>query len=178
MQAPCGIRRREYEGDVLRGGWHYDIDTLGFNYRITDFQCALGEHQLGRVEEFIAARNDVARGYRELLEGVERVALPAEPGLGGRHAYHLFVVRFPEGAARRKLVYDQLRREGIGTQLHYIPIPAHNLYRSLGYSMDGLPEARAYHEQALSLPMFPTMTAGDVDRVVQALRRALELPRP
>lgn len=173
-----GIRRREYEGDVLRGGWHYDIDTLGFNYRITDFQCALGEHQLARVDEFISARNEVAHRYRQLLAGVEGIALPAEPGAGGRHAYHLFVVRFPEGAQRRKLVYDQLRQEAIGTQLHYIPIPSHNLYRSLGYSMDDLPEAGSYHEQALSLPMFPTMTADDVDRVVDALHRALAVPLP
>lgn len=173
-----GIRRREYDGDILRGGWHYDIETLGFNYRITDFQCALGEHQLARVGEFIAARNEVARRYRQLLDGVERIVALPEPPADGRHAYHLFVVRFPEGAARRKLVYDHLRQDGIGTQLHYIPIPAHGLYRSLGYSMDNLPEARSYHEQALSLPMFPTMTAADVDRVVAALHRALEVPLP
>jgi dTDP-4-amino-4,6-dideoxygalactose transaminase len=73
-------------------------------------------------------------------------------------------------------VFDALRADGIGTQLHYIPIPAHALYRRLGYTMDGLPEAQAYWEQALSLPIFPRMRDDDVQRVVDALRRALELP--
>jgi perosamine synthetase len=171
-----GMVRRDYGDDLLRGGWHYDIDTLGFNYRITDFQCALGEHQLGRLETFIADRNQIASVYRELFAGLERVRLPAQAPDGGRHAYHLFVVRFAEGAARRRAVYDHLRASGIGPQLHYIPIPAHGLYRSLGYSMDDLPAAQAYYEQALSLPLFPGMTEGDAQRVVREVRHALELP--
>jgi UDP-4-amino-4,6-dideoxy-N-acetyl-beta-L-altrosamine transaminase len=173
-----GIRRRESADDVLEGGWHYDIDTLGFNYRITDFQCALAEHQLARLDEFLAARNEIARIYRELLDGTEGLVLPAQAPPDGRHAYHLFVVRFPEGPARRRAVYDHLRRVGIGPQLHYIPIPVHGLYRSLGYSMDNLPAAQAYYEQALSLPMFPTMTRDDIARVVGDLRAALEATLP
>lgn len=173
-----GIRRRASGDDVLQGGWHYDIDTLGFNYRITDFQCALGEHQLGRIEEFILARNETARSYRAMLEGVEHLRLPAAAAPDARHAYHLFVVRFLEGPARRRSVYDHLRAVGIGPQLHYIPIPAHGLYRSLGYSMDDLPHAQAYYEQALSLPMFPTMTRDDVARVVRELLVAMETPLP
>ena len=173
-----GIRHGRPEEDVMRGGWHYDIDTLGFNYRITDFQCALGEHQLGRLDGFVAVRNEWAELYRELLQDVPEVLLPAPAPSGGRHAYHLFVVRFIEGAHRRRVVYDHLREAGIGTQLHYIPIPAHGLYRSLGYTMDELPNAQAYYEQALSLPLFPTMTADDVRRVGSELKRALELPIP
>ena len=169
-----GIRRREYPDDVMRGPWHYDIDSLGFNYRITDFQCALGLHQLTRLDEFVAARNEIASRYRQALAGVDRITLPAEAGDGELHAYHLFVVRFPEGPARRRAVYDHLRAAGIGPQLHYIPIPVHGLYRTLGYSMNDLPAAQAYYEQALSLPIFPTMRREDVDRVVDELHTALE----
>jgi UDP-4-amino-4,6-dideoxy-N-acetyl-beta-L-altrosamine transaminase len=168
-----GIRRREHPDDVMHGGWHYDVDTLGFNYRITDFQCALGEQQLTRLDEFIEARNRIAAHYRERFAAEGRVQLPLEPPAGERHGYHLFVVRFPGGAARRRAVYDHLRQAGIGTQLHYIPIPAHALYRSMGYSMDALPAAQAYYEQALSLPMFPAMREQDVDRVVREVRAAL-----
>jgi dTDP-4-amino-4,6-dideoxygalactose transaminase len=171
-----GMRRRESADDVLLGGWHYDIDTLGFNYRITDFQCALAEHQLGRLDEFITARNEIALLYREMLREVEQVTLPADAPADSRHAYHLFVVRFPEGPRRRRAVYDHLRSAGIGPQLHYIPIPVHGLYRSLGYSMENLPVAQAYYEQALSLPIFPKMGADDVARVVRELRHALEEP--
>lgn len=170
-----GIRRRDHGEDVMRGGWHYDIDSLGFNYRITDFQCALGEHQLGRLDEFIAARNRIAGLYRELLGDISGLQLPAAAApITGRHAYHLFVVRFEEGAARRRAAYDHLHAAGIGVQLHYIPIPAHGLYQSLGYTMEGLDATQAYYEQALSLPIFPTMTDDDVARVVRELSHALE----
>jgi dTDP-4-amino-4,6-dideoxygalactose transaminase len=171
-----GILRVEPTEDPMRGGWHYDIDTLGFNYRITDFQCALGESQLGQLERFVEARNEIAARYRELLGDVSGIRLPAEAPPGDRHAYHLFVVRFPDGARRRRQVYDHLQSAGIGAQLHYIPIPAHNLYRERGYSLDGLPEARAYWEQALSLPIFPTMQEEDVQRVVREVRQGLMQP--
>jgi UDP-4-amino-4,6-dideoxy-N-acetyl-beta-L-altrosamine transaminase len=175
-----GIRRRSDPDDVLAGGWHYDIDSLGFNYRITDFQCALGESQLGRLETFVAERNRVAAAYREALAGLEGVALPAEPPPGGLHAYHLFVVRFSEGAARRRQVYDGLRAAGIGTQLHYIPIYRHGLYRSLGYGDEAArcPNAEAYYREALSLPIFPAMRDADVERVAAELARLLEQPVP
>jgi perosamine synthetase len=179
------IRRDEPERDlmgrehqnVMRGGWHYDIDSLGFNYRITDFQCALGEHQLARLDEFIAARNQIADRYRELLGGIAELQLPAQAAKPqDSHAYHLFVVRFREGAHRRRAAYDHLRTCGIGVQLHYIPIPVHGLYRSLGYTMDGLQATQAYYEEALSLPIFPTMTGKDVERVAGEVRRALDAP--
>jgi perosamine synthetase len=171
-----GIRRHEHAEDPMRGGWHYDIDSLGFNYRITDFQCALGEHQLARLDELIAARNRIAGLYRELLGGIDELRLPAAADAAGdRHAYHLFVVRFLEGAVRRRVAYDHLRTRGIGAQLHYIPIPVHGLYRSLGYTMDGLDATQSYYEQALSLPIFPAMSDADVERVAGEVRCALEI---
>lgn len=173
-----GIRRTGQSGDPLLGPWHYDVATLGFNYRITDFQCALGLRQLGRLEAFVQERNRVAARYRELLRDEERVTLPAEPPPNGRHAYHLFVVRFPEGAKRRRQIAEGLRERGIGTQLHYIPIYRHSLYESLGYAdcAGRLPEAEAYYREALSLPMFPAMEDRDVERVVTELHRLLDEP--
>lgn len=170
-----GMSRRDHGDDVMRGRWHYDVESLGFNYRITDFQCALGEHQLARLDEFIAARNRIADLYRAQLEGFAELQLPARSPADGRHAHHLFVVRFREGAGRRRVAYDHLHASGIGVQLHYIPIPVHGLYRSLGYTMTGLDAAQQYYEQALSLPIFPTMREQDVARVVGELRRALDL---
>jgi UDP-4-amino-4,6-dideoxy-N-acetyl-beta-L-altrosamine transaminase len=171
-----GIRRVEPGEDPMRGGWHYEIDSLGFNYRITDFQCALGSSQLERLEQFIDARNAIAERYHELLSDLPGLRLPARAPAGDRHAYHLFVVRFEEGPRRRRLVFDALKDDGIGTQLHYVPIPAHALYRRLGYDMQGLPQGQAYWEQALSLPIFPLMEGADVERVADALRGALERP--
>jgi UDP-4-amino-4,6-dideoxy-N-acetyl-beta-L-altrosamine transaminase len=171
-----GIRRRDHGDDVMRGGWHYDVDSLGFNYRITDFQCALGERQLARLDEFVTARNRIADRYRELLGGIGELQLPFAANAGARHAYHLFVVRFREGAARRRVAYDHLRARGIGVQVHYIPIPTHGLYRSLGYTMKGLDATQSYYEQALSLPIFPAMSDADIARVVGEVRHALDAP--
>jgi UDP-4-amino-4,6-dideoxy-N-acetyl-beta-L-altrosamine transaminase len=176
-----GIARRSDPEDPMLGPWHYDVDTLGFNYRITDFQCALGLSQLQRLPRWVARRNAVAARYHELLAGTEGLQLPAEPRAGEVHGRHLFVVRFTEGPLRRRAMYDGLRDAGIGTQLHYIPIPHHGLYRSLGYgdaTMAELPEAQAYYEQALSLPMFPGLTDADVDRVAGAVRQLLAAPVP
>jgi perosamine synthetase len=159
--------------DPLHGPWHYDVTALGFNYRITDFQCALGSSQLHKLDGFIAQRNRVAALYRELLADVEGLTLPPSAPADGLHGYHLFIVRFDEGAWRRRMVCERLRDIGIGTQLHYIPIYRHTLYVSLGYdeARARLPEAERYYASALSLPIFPAMTEADVTRVAGELRR-------
>jgi perosamine synthetase len=170
-----GMTRRSDAGtDPLVGPWHYDIDSLGFNYRITDFQCALGLSQLRRLPQWIERRNAIAARYDELLGDVECLQLPARPAPGEVHGRHLYVVRFTEGAERRSFMFHALREAGIGTQLHYIPIPCHGLYRSLGYTMDDLPEAQAYYEQALSIPMYPGLSEDDVARVASEIRTLMQ----
>jgi perosamine synthetase len=171
-----GMTRRSDETDPLIGPWHYDVDSLGFNYRITDFQCALGLSQLRRLPQWIEQRNAIAARYDELLADVGGLQLPARPAPGEVHGRHLYVVRFTEGAERRRFMFDALRQAGIGTQLHYIPIPRHGLYRSLGYTMDDLPETQAYYEQALSIPMFPGLAEGEVARVASEIRQLMERP--
>jgi dTDP-4-amino-4,6-dideoxygalactose transaminase len=166
-----GERDRE---DPLFGGWHYEIDSLGFNYRITDFQCALGSTQLRRLDERIARRNDIARLYRRLLADERRVALPPHAQDDALHAYHLFVVRVLAGAEARLSTFQALRRASIGVQVHYIPIYRLPYYRDvLGYPQDTCPVAEEYYWGAISLPMFPAMTDSDVQRVVDELRSAL-----
>ncbi len=169
-----GIVRGGGGDDPLMGGWHYDVTELAYNYRITDFQCALGTSQMQRLDDFMERRNRVAAWYRDKLGATPGLVLPPEPPAGDRHAYHLFVVRFEAGAARRRAVYDALRAEQILCQLHYIPIYRHPLYRERGYGhlVDAMPHAEAYYHEALSLPMFPGMQEADVDRVVAALGRA------
>jgi perosamine synthetase len=169
-------RRSEPDTDPLIGPWHYDVDSLGFNYRITDFQCALGLSQLERLPGWVEQRNRHAARYDELLGGIDRLQLPAQTGPGEVHGRHLYVVRFKDGAQRRRFMFESLREAGIGTQLHYIPIPRHGLYRSLGYTMNGLPEAQAYYEQALSLPMYPGLSDADLERVSDEIGRLMGSP--
>ena len=171
-----GIVRAADGGGPLRGPWHYDVASLGFNYRITDFQCALGERQLHRLPEFVAARNRVADRYHQALEGTPGLTLPARARPADVHGYHLFVVRFEEGPTRRLAVAEGLREAGIGTQLHYIPIYHHSLYRAFGYGdvdSSRCPNTERYYSTALSLPMFPGLTDADVERVAGEVRRLL-----
>jgi UDP-4-amino-4,6-dideoxy-N-acetyl-beta-L-altrosamine transaminase len=164
-----GVRRSPTEGD-----WYYEMQVLGFNYRITDFQCALGLSQLRRLNGHVDRRNEIAEKYRALLNGDDRLALPPSALHGSRHAYHLFVVRVLAGAEARLATFEALRRASIGVQVHYIPIYRQPYYRDvLGYAQDACPTAEEYYWGAISLPIFPTMSDNDVERVVRELRGAL-----
>jgi perosamine synthetase len=169
-----GITKEGVTRSTTDGDWYYEMQALGFNYRITDFQCALGLSQLERLDEFVAERNRVAARYREVLADEQRVTLPPEASVGDRHAYHLFVVSVKGGPRVRLAVFDALRKAGIGVQVHYIPIYRHPYYRDVvGSPQDLCPRAEEYYAGAISMPMFPAMSDADVDRAVTELRAAL-----
>jgi perosamine synthetase len=160
-----GLERGPYDGD-----WYMEMQELGFNYRITDFQCALGLSQLGRLDAWIARRNELASHYRRLLADDDRVQLPPAAPAGSLHAYHLFVVLIRAGAKARYEVFARLRESGIGVQVHYIPVYRMPYYRDvLGYPQDECPVADEYYAGAISLPMFPAMRDEDVEDVVDRL---------
>jgi UDP-4-amino-4,6-dideoxy-N-acetyl-beta-L-altrosamine transaminase len=161
-----GIVRKPEHGD-----WYYEIDELGFNYRITDLQAALGTSQLERLGSFVSMRNALARRYRELLADIADVELPPDAPAGFGHAYHLFVVRVP--AERRRDVFDHMRAAGVGVQVHYVPIYRHPIYADLGVSAAEYPETERAYAGMLSLPLFPALTKRDQDYVVETLTRAL-----
>jgi perosamine synthetase len=148
---------------------------LGFNYRITDFQCALGISQLTKLSRWVARRRELAGRYGQALRSVRGVKpLGIRTGVG--HAYHLYVVRvLSRNGINRRTVYTRLRSEGIGVNVHYVPVHLHPFYRREFGTGPGLcPVAEAAYEEVLSLPMFPLMLDGDVTRVVDALRHATE----
>lgn len=167
----AALRRFRNHGIVPkseRGGWYYEIEELGFNYRLSDLHAALGTSQLARLERFVARRNELADRYRALLAPLP-VALPPAPPPGWRHAYHLFAVR----VADRRAVYDRLRAAGIGVQVHYVPIYRHPAYRDLRIDPADFPATEAAYETLLSLPLFPDLAETDQDLVVEALADAL-----
>ncbi|HMD45378.1 MAG TPA: aminotransferase class I/II-fold pyridoxal phosphate-dependent enzyme [Acidimicrobiales bacterium] len=143
-------------------GWYYDVTEAGWNYRLTDLQAALGASQLGKLEAFVAARNELAERYRRRLLGAPLELPPAAPP-GWRHAYHLFAV----GVADRRRVYDGLRAAGIGAQVHYTPIHQLSFYRDAAGGP--WPVADAVASGLLSIPLFPTLGTERQDRVVDAL---------
>jgi UDP-4-keto-6-deoxy-N-acetylglucosamine 4-aminotransferase len=151
------------------GAWDNDMIELGYNYRLSDIACALGESQMRRLPFFVERRREIARLYREYLPQVAGVTLPpAHPG----HAYHLFPV-WVTPACRRD-VFMRLREAGIGVQVHYVPVHLHTYYRNrFGFSEGAFPEAERYSAGELSLPMYPDMTDDDVRSVADALAEAL-----
>lgn len=166
-----GLRRFRNHGIVPKpeeGGWHYEIERLGFNYRITDLQAALGTTQLAKLDRFVARRNELAARYREMLSGLP-VTLPPEAPDGWRHGRHLFPVRVRD----RANVYDRMRGAGIGVQVHFIPIYRHPLYADLGIDPADYPETEAAYAELLSLPLFPDLTDAEQNEVVARLEFAL-----
>jgi perosamine synthetase len=166
-----GIARRPDHPVRDEGGWYQEQHLLGFNYRLTDLQSALGLSQLGKLERFIGRRNEIAARYRELLADVDALDLPAPAPAGRQHAYHLFVIRHRGGRAARRRLYDGLRERGILVQVHYSPVYWHPYYERTYGGREGLcPEAERYYNECLSLPIFPAMTEAEQDEVVAALR--------
>jgi len=160
--------------DPEAGGWFQAQRELGFNYRLTDIQAALGTSQLTRLDDFVTRRNAIADRYRAGLAGVEALELaPAAPP-GMRHAYHLFVVRCREGAAARRALYDGLHERGVLVQVHYVPVYRHPYYRErYGYQPGLCPEAERYYAGCLSLPCFPDLTPTDQQTVIDAVKEVL-----
>lgn len=155
------------------GPWYYEQLALGHNYRITDIQCALGASQLKRLEHFIARRRCLAQRYDQLLE-----ALPVQRPLRLSHresAWHLYVIQVEPSRAHvsRGDVFAHMRRNGIGVNVHYIPVHLQPYYQSLGFVAGSLPNAERYYEAALSLPLFPAMKDENQDKIVTELSRVI-----
>jgi UDP-4-amino-4,6-dideoxy-N-acetyl-beta-L-altrosamine transaminase len=151
------------------GAWYYQQVELGFNYRMTDVQAALGSSQLQRLDGYIARRHELAHRYDALLAD-----LPVTPLAWRRDAHsalHLYVIRV--AAARRDAVFAALRDHGIGVNVHYIPVHTQPYYAAMGFAAGDFPEAERYYAEAITLPLFPRLTDAGQDRVIAALRAAL-----
>ena len=156
------------------GEWFYEMVDLGFNYRLTDVQCALGLSQLGKLDRFLARRAAIAARYREALGRLPGVALQTvAPDV--RHAWHIFplLLDLERLAADRRAIFTALRAEGIGVNVHYIPVYWHPYYQRLGYAKGLCPVAERAYERLLTLPLFPAMEDRDVEDVVTAVRRVI-----
>ncbi len=155
------------------GAWYYQQIALGFNYRMTDVQAALGSSQLERLEAYVARRHELARAYDEALADLPLTLPWQHPD--SYSALHLYVVRLKLGELRRthREVFDALRERGIGVNVHYIPVHTQPYYRALGLCDGMFPQAERYYAEALSLPMYATLTSEQQAQVVRALREVL-----
>ena len=155
------------------GPWYYQQIELGYNYRMTELQAALGVSQMERLDDYVARRHALAKRYDALLAHLP-VTLPWQHP-DSYSGLHLYVVRLQLGklATSHREVFEVLREQGIGVNLHYIPVHTQPYYQSMGFKPDDFPEAQKYYAQAISLPLYQTLTEAQQDRVVATLERIL-----
>ena len=171
-----GITRDEaLMTEPSHGDWYYQQIALGYNYRMTDLQAALGISQMHRLHEFVAKRHEIAKRYDVLLE-----ALPVEIPFQLENTYsglHLYVIRLKleEIHLSHKAVFDALRASRIGVNLHYIPVHIQPFYKSIGFKDGDFPEAEKYYAEAISLPMYPDLSENDQNKVVDVLASLLKI---
>jgi perosamine synthetase len=165
VRDPARLRRDE-------GPWYHEMQSIGFNYRLTDIQCALGVSQVQKLPRFVARRREIAARYLAELAGTPGLHLPVvEPD--AEPSWHLFVVRVVDPARRRRF-FEALHAERIGVQVHYIPVYRHPYYEDRGYPAGLCPDAEAFYARAISIPMYPGLDDAAISRVIRVVRDLAE----
>ena len=157
----------------MKGPWDYNQIALGYNYRMSDIHAALGVSQISRLDDYVRRRHQIAQRYNSLLANLP-ITLPWQHP-DGYSAYHLYVIRIDLAAcAKTHLeVFKALRARDILVNLHYIPVHTQPYYRELGFESGDFPEAESYYAEAISIPMYPTLTSDEQDEVVNAIKFSL-----
>jgi dTDP-4-amino-4,6-dideoxygalactose transaminase len=148
------------------GGWYYEQVAFGYNYRMTELQAALGLSQMSRLDQFVARRNALAQRYDLLLQGLD-VKTPAQ-ALDCYSSYHLYPIQVDD----RARVFDELRENGIGVNVHYIPIHRQPFYAAMGFHKGDFPVAENYYDNAISIPLYAGLSDADQDTVIEKLGHA------
>lgn len=166
-----GITRDRRFMKKEEGAWYYEQLNLGFNYRITDIQCALGVSQMKKLDRFVERRREIAARYHKALGDCKQIILPKQEQ-GCNNSWHLYVVQILDKS--RKEVFDALREKNIGVNVHYIPVYKHPYYQEHGYENVCCEHAEQYYERAISLPMYPLLTDEEQDYVIECLLELLK----
>ena len=149
-----------------KASWFYEMQMLGFNYRITDIQCALGLSQMNKLDHFIKRRREIAGFYKKEFDEVREIGCLNEKKYA-MSSWHIFPIRVRKN---RDVIFNKLRSKGIGVNVHYIPIYLHPYYKRLGYKKTLCPAAEKYYEETITLPLYPKMSDSEVRRVIRITR--------
>jgi dTDP-4-amino-4,6-dideoxygalactose transaminase len=173
-----GMNRDAWNRYGEQGNWYYEVAESGFKYNLTDIQSALGIHQLRKLESFLETRTRFAQIYNRELGDIPELELPVDRTTD-RHAWHLYIVRLNLDLLNidRQAFISELRRKGIGTSVHFIPIPVHPYFAKLGLSPHSCPSAMGIYPRTISLPLYPAMTEDQVHYVAQAVKDIVRLHR-
>lgn len=161
-----GITRNEKLMTRNEGGWYYQQLDLGYNYRITDVQCALGTSQLKKLDRFVARRRELVARYNEAFASEANITCPMQQE-GCNNSWHLYVIKVPD----RKELYDKLREAGVYANVHYIPVYKHPYYQENGYADVCCEHAEELYAHMISLPLYPDLTNEEQDYVITQVKR-------
>jgi len=169
-----GFTRDPKEMMNNEGPWYYEMHSLGYNYRMTDLQAALGASQMNKLDSFVKRRREIAELYNKELAGIEGLILPFQHK-ESNSSWHIYVTRWlPEVLnGTRKEFFEALRKLNIGVNVHYIPVYLQPYYQKLGYESGLCPNAESYYKTAITLPLYPRMTEQDVKDVISAVRKVI-----
>lgn len=171
-------RNRKWLEHPDEGDWYYEQLELGYNYRMSDLQAALGTSQLSRLDEFKARRQEIVERYNEAFAEIPEISFQHD-GDPDNTARHLYCVRFDIDSlgVDRRFIFDALRAEGIGVNVHYLPVYRLPYYQNLSYDQLACPNANAYYDQAITLPLHYCMSDNDVDDVIEAVKKVVDESR-
>lgn len=172
-----GITKNRHEfvstNNGEHGEWYYEMQSLGYNYRMTDIQAALGNSQLTKVEQFVKARREIAAHYNSIFMDNPFFDVPAERD-SGKSSYHLYTIRLKNHLVnRRTAIFSRMREEGLGVQVLYIPVYLQPYYRKLGYEVGCCPTAEDFYNRAISIPIYHGMPLSDRDKVVDTVFKVM-----
>jgi len=154
------------------GPWYYQMHNLGFNYRLTDMQAALGISQLKKLDKFVKRRREIVDRYKTLLSGDKRFSFLKEKDYS-KASFHLcpLLINFDEVTSSKKEIFERLQKNHLFLQVHYIPVHTQPFYKKLGFKNGDFPVAEKYYEQALSLPLYPMLKNSDVKKIVSIIKK-------
>lgn len=152
-----------------QGPWYYEMQFLGYNYRMTDIQAALGISQLLKLDSFIERRKEIVKKYNNAFQNIESITIPYQSN-EGESSWHLYIIQVPQN---RRGIFESLQKRNIGVNVHYIPVHKLPYYQEIGYKATYLPNAEKLYENSISLPLFPGMTDQDVEDVIEAVEDVL-----
>lgn len=170
-----GITRNKEKLNEYHGPWYYEMQFLGYNYRMTDIQAALGTSQLKKIDKFVELRRKYVAMYNEAFKDMDEVITPFQHE-DGQSSWHLYIIRLKldKLTASRREIFEALQQQNIGVNVHYIPVHLQPYYQQLGYKKGICPNAEKLYEEMITLPLFPAMTEEDINDVIKAVKRTID----
>ncbi|UOE55169.1 UDP-4-amino-4,6-dideoxy-N-acetyl-beta-L-altrosamine transaminase [Cytobacillus oceanisediminis] len=170
-----GITRDTELMQENHGPWYYEMQFLGYNYRMTDFQAALGCSQMDKIDMFVEKRKEIVAKYNQAFQEIPEVITPFQ-NESGDSSWHLYIIRLnlDDLSVGRKDIFEALQKQNVGVNVHYIPVHLLPFYQGLGYSKGSLPNAEKLYEEIISLPLFPAMTDQDVEDVISIFTQTVK----